>query len=196
MPELVGEDVPAGDGLGAADFRAAVHRHEAAQMSQRWQMNAVHIPEHCVQRGCDLLQRGIARALAKAVDRDARRRRPRLDSGDGVRGSEAQIVVAVKFDGQVRHAAHGGHGLPDRDPVHDAQRVGEAVADSARLGGGFKHGLQGIAAGAGRSPRRRTRPPGPWRAHSRSHPSSRPRRRAAIRRTWRRSAGARRARIG
>ena len=114
MPELVGEDIAADDGLGAANFGATVHRNEAAQMSQRRQMNAVHVPEHRVQRGCDLLQRGIARALAKAVHRDARRRRARLDGGDGVRGGEAQIVVAVKFDGQVGHAAHGGHGLPDR----------------------------------------------------------------------------------
>ncbi len=43
-----------------------------------------------------------------------------------------------------------GKALPDGDRVHDAQRVGEAVAGCTGLRGGFEHRLQGVAAGAGR----------------------------------------------
>ena len=56
--------------------------------------------------------------------------------------------MAVKLDGKIRHAAHGCHGIAHRGRVHDPQRVGEAVADSAGFRGGFEDRLQG---GAGRT---------------------------------------------
>ncbi len=43
----------------------------------------------------------VARALAKAVDRDARRRRARLKRRDGVGRCKSEVVMAVKFDGKI-----------------------------------------------------------------------------------------------
>ena len=56
------------------------------------------------QRHHDLFERGVARALADAVDRALDLRRTRADAGERVRDREAEVVVAVDGELDVRRA--------------------------------------------------------------------------------------------
>ena len=87
----------------------------------------------------DLLQGGVAGALAEAVDRDLDLAGAGLDRGERVRRREAQVVVAVDGD-------HGAVADPVLDPADEraelgGDRVADGVRDVERRGAGLGHGL-------------------------------------------------------
>src|SRR4029079_13760459 len=69
----------------------------------------------------------VAGALAEAVDRDLHLARAGLDGGEGVRGREAQVVVAV--DADRRRVADEVDDPPDERPELARDRVADGVRD-------------------------------------------------------------------
>ena len=89
-----------------------------------------------LERHDDLLEAGVARALADAVDGALHLRRARLDAGEGVRDGHAEVVVTV--DGEV-----------------DVLRADDVLTQKADQ---LRHLLRrGVADGIGDVQRRRTR---------------------------------------
>ena len=65
-------------------------------------LEAEHLAAH-LERHHDLLERGVAGALADAVDRALDLARPGLHGGERVRDREPEVVVAVHRDDRARH---------------------------------------------------------------------------------------------
>ena len=87
----------------------------------------------------DLLQGGVAGALAEAVDGDLDLAGARLDRGQRVRRGEPQVVVAVDADGRV--AADEVHDPADQRAELGRDRVADGVGDVDRGGAGLHDGL-------------------------------------------------------
>ena len=105
---LVGERVPAHDRLvglrpdagDAREHRARGGEQLAAHAGREAQVLAPDLHRHH-----ELLERGVPRALADAVDRALDLPRARLDGGDGVGHRQAEVVVAVDGDDGARDVA-------------------------------------------------------------------------------------------
>src|SRR5271157_5754630 len=116
---LVGEGVAADDRLVPLHEQAGDRRDHPADRVQTLGLDTRGQPEVVVtrlQRHDDLLERGVAGALADAVDRALHLPRPGLDPGQAVGHRHAQVVVAVRADDRpvdvtdafLQRANHGG----------------------------------------------------------------------------------------
>ena len=94
------------------------------------------------QRHHELLERGVARALADAVDGDLDLARARLDRGQGVGDGQPEVVVAVAGEDDARHVAdetrHEG-------PELFGQRVADGVGDVHHARPRLLHRLHDLA---------------------------------------------------
>lgn len=136
---LVGERVVAHDRLVALHALAgelaeqARGRIQLARVDARVQakVRAAHLERHH-----DLLERGVARALADAVDRALDLARAGLDRGQAVGGGQAEVVVAVGREHHRLGAAHvraqEREALRDLGRRHVADRVGRVERGRAR----------------------------------------------------------------
>src|SRR5947209_10238256 len=90
-----------------------------------------------VQRHDDLFERGVAGALADAVDSALDLARARAERREAVGDGEAEVVVAVHADGHVAPGddalAHGLHQLDELAGRRVADRVGDVERARARL---------------------------------------------------------------
>ena len=103
--------------------------------------------------GGELFERGVAGALADAVDGALDLPYARFDGSDGVRDGEAEVVVAVGGEDDVFDAGHAGAdmrnicGVVLRDAVADG--VGEVEGGGAGLDGDLADLDEEVAVGAG-----------------------------------------------
>ena len=108
-----------------------------------------------VQQHHDLLERGVARALADAVDRALDLAGARLQAGEGVGDGEAEVVVAVDGQHDVAQARHQLVEAAEEGGVLVRHRVADGVGDVDRrralverdlhhLGGVLDVGARGV----------------------------------------------------
>ena len=128
---FVRKGVRADDGLVRLDDDAGVVADQLAGVHDLRRVNAgdeVEDRAARVQRHHDFFERGVARALADAVDRDFGLARARADARQRVGRRQAQIVVAVNRDDAVFDAGRVLHDAGDER----AKLVGRGVADRVR----------------------------------------------------------------
>ena len=178
----MGEGVAAHDGLVGLHREAGQVGDEAAGVADLLGVHAgaahVELGGSRAQGHDDLLERGVAGALAEAVDGDLHLARAGLHRGQRVGRGQAQVVVAVDGDGGARADAlddlagelaelgrdgvadgvgdvHGG-GAGVHDGLVDAQQevvLGAAGVLGAELDLGVRAQLAaGVAAPSGRPP--------------------------------------------
>ena len=182
-PALVGEGVGAHDGLVGLDREAGEVAHQAAGGRDLLGLHAAgqlgELGRARPEGHHDLLERGVAGALAEAVDRHLHLARAGLDGGERVGRGEAEVVVAVDGDRGVAPDE-----VDDRDPraartppgwrsrrCPGCSRCWRRPRRPPRTPGGGTRGR------CGTRPRRRTRSPRRGRAaRGRSGPSGPPRR--------------------
>ena len=140
---LVRERVRPDDRLVGLDREAREVAHEARGRGDLLGLDAGRevreLPGPRPEGHDDLLEAGVAGALAEAVDRDLDLAGAGLDRGERVRRREAQVVVAVDGD-------DGGIADPVLDPADERpelgrDRVAHGVRDVERRGAGLGDGL-------------------------------------------------------
>ena len=144
---LVGKGVGADDGLVVRDGLADDHGEQAAGGVELLGLNvafeAVVVLAHAQGHG-DLLEGGVAGALAYAAEGDFGLAHADAEGGQGVGHAEAEVVVAV----------HGEDGLVGAGRVFDdvVQQLdvlgGLGVAHGVGQVDGGRSGLDGVLAGA------------------------------------------------
>ena len=111
------------------------------------QVIAAHVHDHH-----DLFEGGVARALADAVDGAFHLARAVPDRGDGIRGGEAQVVVAVDRDDRLVDVGHAVEQVVDDRGEDLGRGVADGVGNVDRAGpvldGGLDHLAQKVALGA------------------------------------------------
>src|SRR5438876_6319638 len=103
--------VGADDRLVGWDIDADARRDEARGAGQLASLDVGMNPEEwlaCLERHHHLLQRGIAGALADAIDGAFRLSRSGAHSRQRVRHGESEIVVAVSGDRRALDTSYGG----------------------------------------------------------------------------------------
>jgi hypothetical protein len=139
----VGERVAADDGLVWLDGESGQVADQARGRGQVLGLDAAReigeLRRARAEGHHDLLERSVAGALAKAVDRDLDLARAGLHGGERVRGRQSEVVVAVDRDRglapQERHRPTYERGELRRD------RVSDRVRDVDRRRAGLDDGL-------------------------------------------------------
>ena len=127
-PGFVGERVTAHDRLVRLDLVAGKTCDHPARSGDLGRLDAAPKPVGrlaCAQQHHDLLQRGVARPLADAVDRAFDLATPLLQAGQRVGHREPEVVVAVD---RGRDLGQPGHQPVELAP-HGGVLVGHRVAD-------------------------------------------------------------------
>ena len=145
---LVGEGVAADDRLVALDGQAGDRRDHPADRVEPLGLDAggqAVVVGPGLQRHDDLFERGVAGALADAVDRALDLPGAGLAGGQAVGDGQAQVVVAVDADdglADVRHALAEG---ADDAGVLGGRGVADGVGDVDRGRAGLDGGLDDLA---------------------------------------------------
>ena len=111
-----------------------------------------------LDRHHDLFQRGVAGALAEAVDRALDLARAADHAGERVGDRQAEVVVAVGREDRLVGVRHPLEQHPDERAELLRRRVADGVGDvdrgGARLDRRLDHAAEEIVLGAGARPRR------------------------------------------
>jgi len=105
---LVAENRRAGDWLFGRKRPVRRVRDQIAERGKLARGHAAVFSERELRGHDHFVQRCVAGAFAEAIDGDARGIRAGRERGDGVRRRHAQVVVAVKFQVQIRHGRAQG----------------------------------------------------------------------------------------
>ena len=135
MPEFMREYIGADDCLGASDLSPRSRGDQTGDALQALEIDVGAAMRDMAERDGDLLQRGIAGALAETQHGDGCMGRAAADSGERIGGGEADIVMAVEFDRQIGLLAHSTDRFMGRERVERPERIGEAKARRPRRRG-------------------------------------------------------------
>ena len=145
---LVGEGVAAHDRLVALDGQAGDRREHPADRVEPLGLDAGRqavVVEPGLQGHDDLFERGVAGALADAVDRALDLPGAGLAAGQAVGDGHAQVVVAVGADDRPVDVGHALLERADDRRVLERRRVADGVRDVHRRGAGLDGGLDDLA---------------------------------------------------
>ena len=141
---LVREGVLADDRLVGLELGARDAAHALARRVDLRRVDAGVGAEERVarlERHHDLLERGVAGALADAVEAALDLRRAAADRGEGVGDREPEVVVAVAGEDDVRRAGDAGEHVAEEVLVFLRHREADGVRHVDRRRAGLDRGL-------------------------------------------------------